>query len=875
MCDSYLPALAAAGMLVLAWLMARLEAKIRPAHPYWPDAEKPGLAAQLANSQESLDRILEPAGAEAGAQNRSNLRKLQYWDFAFIPLYVLFFASAACWNPLVTGLAVAAGIADYLEDFAILRALSPDASSSPRRFGQAKWLLFFATLAALGALLLVAVVSSGELRLVHMALGLVLLCNGLFGGYSSARCRFEGILSGAAFSTFGILGLAAISLPALEPVALGAVVQYLVALRVPLFVALFLLVLPVISFTAAKSLLRGLFDLTPGGIFSVTLATFAVAGAVTANASVILHHASQRFLQGVSSVEAPEQWWLRIIAALALPVIATSVAFSIRQGRSLTRCVLAALAGSILMLVSSWMLQHADWTRLTGLDRIEQWLEPSHLFTGYFGSSKRLLLDHLQAAAGFFVSLVLYGLLGCWGRMRLGKGYSVPALCSALMLTLMIAWPLSAATFFFDAWHVPILLLLAAVGTFTAQSAGSDHYYELVTRNSEPAQPPGEILTVTGRERVIAVAASGGGIQSAAWTAKVLSELNQCSESFAPALRMISAVSGGSTGSMYFVHHLADPHGSAHPVTAAQTSSLEAVAWGLVWRDLLRALLPWFFAWIAGRGRALEQAWRIAGSSSGGVSDPLGRPLSNWNAQTARGDIPAVVFNATIAETGERLLMATTAMGKGTSSGTARVDARNLHNINGEEKDVSIVTAARLSATFPYVTPASRSNGKGPQPHVVDGGYYDNYGMATLVEWLDQALEASYREIKQVMVIEIRGAKADPNPARQRHTQYRGWFFQAFAPLLTLANVRSAGQVAHNDIEIELLKQKWQGRVRIRRLLFEFPEIATPLSWHLTHEEQDCISAGWSKIGRRALRVKAFLERPEKGHKSFTTSGTR
>jgi len=52
----------------------------------------------------------------------------------------------------------------------------------------------------------------------------------------------------------------------------------------------------------------------------------------------------------------------------------------------------------------------------------------------------------------------------------------------------------------------------------------------------------------------------------------------------------------------------------------------------------------------------------------------------------------------------------------------------------GTAYDVTVATAARLSATFPYVTPASCSDQPGPQPHIVDSGYYDNYGMATLVE---------------------------------------------------------------------------------------------------------------------------------------------
>src|SRR5439155_13797592 len=109
-----------------------------------------------------------------------------------------------------------------------------------------------------------------------------------------------------------------------------------------------------------------------------------------------------------------------------------------------------------------------------------------------------------------------------------------------------------------------------------------------------------------------------------------------------------------------------------------------------------------------------------------------------------------VVFNATFVETGERLLLSTTdfksprAPGDTTTTGW-QVFGRSDHQ-KEISRDVSVVTAARLSATFPFVTPAARifqGNVFGNAHHVVDGGYYDNYGVATLIEWLDQAMKSS------------------------------------------------------------------------------------------------------------------------------------
>src|SRR5690606_7920727 len=60
------------------------------------------------------------------------------------------------------------------------------------------------------------------------------------------------------------------------------------------------------------------------------------------------------------------------------------------------------------------------------------------------------------------------------------------------------------------------------------------------------------------------------------------------------------------------------------------------------------------------------------------------------------------------------------------------------------EVGLPLWTAARLSATFPYVTPAARPelsiSGKTDAVarrrsfHLIDGGYYDNYGVAAALD---------------------------------------------------------------------------------------------------------------------------------------------
>jgi len=642
---------------------------------------------------------------------------------------------------------------------------------------------------------------------------------------------------------------------------------------VPLILIVLLLSLPFVSFcTGAKSLLRGLFDLTPLSMFVVTLTTMALSGTACMTAYLILRHGGERI--GIGPFPGPLQnswpWWGWVLTMILLssPIVLKSALFSAGENHSRRSLLLAALLGTLLAggMARELIVASSELVPKETSAWIENKIAGSWAFVGYAargrtdasGHSTDPWQDHVCAGEAFLFTLGLYVLIGIYGGLRLGKSRTVPALCSALMLATMIGWMLAAITFFFDLWHVPALIIVLIVGTITAQSQQSDHFYDLKDKPVKNQAPdPGTVAH--GTRRLILAAANGGGIQAGAWAAQVLAGLQRdCGEKFAASLRMISSVSGGSVGNACFVGWLADPAGTKPPDEAASESSLDEVAWGLAWPDFIRALFPWISRRLIGRGRALEIAWSRNIILQLGHPSPLDAAMSNWNDRVAHGQLPAVVMNGTIAETGERLLMATTHI---QHPGRARVDAADLHVINGQPRDIAAVTAARLSATFPYVTPASRSDAPGPRPHIVDGGYYDNYGMSTLVEWLDEALTTAGAAIDSVLVIQIHGAPVGNESAlaaNPKEITNRGWFYQAIVPLLTLDAVRSSGQIAHNDIELSLLRQKWAAKrnLPIHSMVFEFPNEDAPLSWHLTHTEIEAIRSAWNtptQARKRAL----------------------
>ena len=119
---------------------------------------------------------------------------------------------------------------------------------------------------------------------------------------------------------------------------------------------------------------------------------------------------------------------------------------------------------------------------------------------------------------------------------------------------------------------------------------------------------------------------------------------------------------------------------------AVEASSLENVGWGALYPDLQRVFFPHFS--YDDRGSALETSWL---EHFYGNREQLERPLSEWNEDARTGRRPAVIFNATITDSGERMLMST-------APPAPAIGRQTLGRSIYPYQDVNIVTAADPTA---------------------------------------------------------------------------------------------------------------------------------------------------------------------------------
>ncbi len=698
---------------------------------------------------------------------------------------------------------------------------------------------------------------------------------------------------------------------------------YFYLLRVPLAIWLALTLLPVLSIPARgklSSVARGLFDLSdPDGASVGTIMFFAVFAALMLAATLaltsrlILVDSHDRCLAPAISDTRWIKWMVRLLPAIM--VASLTAGLFVQTGRASPYLpmwigAVSALAafGIVLFVyhpvVSSVSVEGKDLFKIEGPGKFKGQIVLLLLVVtpvlwvarqlvrlspkGYIDESTgELRSDHSYALLQLTFSLLLYGFLFWIGP--------IPGpVTLVFIVAMLLCWLFAGLTFFFDRFRIPLLAIVAAYAWLTSFLPMTDSFYPSIEKSPRAFDSPGptQILQQHAGEPAIVVASAGGGIQAAAWTARVLAGLHQDlpNAGFDRSVTFLSGVSGGSVGIMYFAEAyqgngrlapIGEP--SAHPelldryspVAAAEASSLENVTFGLAYPDLIWSFLP-FFRGVSYADRTLVNGHNLTTNRGTRLDEALKRTeglkhatMSQWRDDTIAGTRPAVAFNATIVETGERMLMATTRLeNSGLQSSPEQTYGRRYFSELYPSADLAVVTAARLSATFPYVTPAARIWRGGvstKEYHIVDGGYYDNYGTATLIDWLDRGLSGEGAKPSKVLVLAIRSF---PEVAPDPPDGQRGLFFQLEHPVTALGSVRHTGQLSRSQTDLRFLLHSKAYSVPVTSIVFEYSvtdpnghPLEEPLSWHLTPLDKQNLHVAWNtpKIQEAREYVRRFL----------------
>lgn len=339
---------------------------------------------------------------------------------------------------------------------------------------------------------------------------------------------------------------------------------------------------------------------------------------------------------------------------------------------------------------------------------------------------------------------------------------------------------------------------------------------------------------------VFLVAAEGGGMRAAYWTALVLEELRARNARFPEHTFLIAGVSGGSVGAAAYAAALAqgigaakpppdgtEPHGGAAsetavpaPPLASRAKSVEALQ-----ADLLSPLLRGLFMELPTRALPtfattwfdLDRTRRLEGAFEASWQRTTGKRIDNLYVQDLRvasadRNVPNLLLLTTSVDTGHRMAVGHLAM---PTTATAASPCRNpgqdevpetaarLWNLAEETPgiDLPLATAAMLSARFTLLTPAGTLPcGPDMRRRFVDGGYFENSGVTTLLDVVAEVREIAAKRGVRLVVIRIENSRATTNPTSRKgrtpEPPYNG-FGELWSPVRAMMGTRQArGELA-------------------------------------------------------------------------------
>ncbi len=479
---------------------------------------------------------------------------------------------------------------------------------------------------------------------------------------------------------------------------------------------------------------------------------------------------------------------------------------------------------------------------------------------------KHIMVGTMCTGAWVVYIIVGFGdLLGFWSQRN------VASINYVLTLLISASWTLTSFTFLLDRYRIPLLSVLVGWVFLTGLFPTADYAFK--TQQGKIALTPQDIIGQPGSH--ILVAAEGGGIHSGSWAAEVLLQLEAMSRDpknrpfdvaearpqpppFSRSVRAVSGVSGGSYGLLFFANAYKEGEipekDSASIRTLVRRSSLGHAVHDLVFADMWHLILPLWKT--EGRSKNMENAW-VEGTDLAPTADGSQPSLASWAEDARLQRRPVVLFNSTGVESGRPVVFGSSLMRDWTFQST---HPEKQPGATVAELTVPVSTGARLSAAFPFISPAARPDKAAPHQrieHHVDGGYYDNFGVVTLVQWVHEGLKdlimhqadkpkesapsaAPGKFTKRLLFIQVRyrdGDKTDLSKPQQ------GTLYQSGAPLVALYNVRTTGQKLRNNEQFDLFTNHWNTPlpdrdVHISNALFEFDGSAA-LSWHLTKNDNE------------------------------------
>ncbi len=494
--------------------------------------------------------------------------------------------------------------------------------------------------------------------------------------------------------------------------------------------------------------------------------------------------------------------------------------------------------------------------------------------------------NHLNLVS---IELILFVILLVIGIFNDYTVFQIPAAATVVIIITIFVMFTGAFSYWFGTWAGSAALLLFVLLNFLFQQNVFHNTYMAYGLNydsdSRPAYTEERIRQVSegtyfkedslstvsmlnnwrskfdSPPRMAIICVSGGGQRAALWSYNVLQELySQTSGATNKHNTLITGASGGLIGAAYYrelalmqsrgeIEDLSDPFYREQ----LGSDNLNALIFSFVVNDLFADLRTFSYEGIEyarDRGYAFEEQLN---KNTGGLFD---KPLISYRELEASAEIPMMVLTPTIVNDGRKLYISAQPVSYMVNPVEDQYSQEKVTGIeflrffrDVDSERLRFLSALRMNATFPYITPNVTLPSE-PPLEIMDAGVNDNFGISDAVRFLYVFREWISKNTSGVVLISIRDSDKNPEILERSSLSLLD---RLTLPISTIYQNFQSMQDITNDTQLEF-SDSWLGapldRVDIQYIPDDLAKENLSVADSLRMENQQRASLSWRLTGR-------------------------
>lgn len=497
--------------------------------------------------------------------------------------------------------------------------------------------------------------------------------------------------------------------------------------------------------------------------------------------------------------------------------------------------------------------------------------------------------NHLNAV---IIQISIFVLILVLGSFRDYEVFQIPAGASLVLLFTILLMFIGALSYWLKSWAVTatIFLLFALnflmgnqILTVSYQAYGMNYENEPAeyslrrvkslssAENYAEDKKLGEVMLENWRKKfpketkpkMIFICVSGGGQRAAVWTMRTLQVVDKALQgNFFNHSVLITGASGGMVGASYFRElYLQKQLDSSQHLNIYDEKyldniardNLNAIVFSLVVNDLFFGAQTFKYQgkkYFKDRGYAFEE------TLNKNTEAILDKSICEYHEPELLAQVPMLLLTPTIVNDGRKLYISAQNVSYMTIPDPEEFSFLN-QKVKGieflrffQEQDADqlrFLTALRMNATFPYVTPNVKLPSE-PKMEIMDAGVSDNFGVSDAVRFVFTFRDWIEKNTSGVVFVSIRDTQKD----KPIETSIEQSFFQRiFTPVASLFTNFEYVQDINNDNVVEFAQSWFKDKIKIDRVMFQY----VPISKSLKEIEEKKINRGKNKKQKDPFKV--------------------